>query len=238
VIGFDEAEPLPLDEEDEKPPVQLDKEVHEKAKKLVGKPTVRTTTPTGMPPECFDMVDQIYREIDAQHPDDLTPSGDKPRENTDGDYVWGEEIKLNLVKPGDVLQLRDHRIEVVVDVTTHEKYDNGTEIDDGDPAAGIDTKTFKRGHHTAVVSQVLPDGMLTIIEQHVIDRETGTMTTVVRENDLHTVSRTSTTEKKQEKVHPDHGKGTLTITTKTTITVTGKIMPYRAVQNVKKKKKK
>jgi hypothetical protein len=237
-IGYDVAEPLPQGEggkEEEKPPVYLDKEVLEKATDLVGKPTVRTTTPKGKAPECFDMLDRIYREIDAQHPDELTPPGSKPRENADGDYVWGESIGLSAVQPGDVLQLRDHKIKIVVDVSTHEKYENGTEIDDGDPAAGIDTHTHKRGHHTAVVLEVLPNGKFMVAEQHVIDRATGKITTVVRTNDLHTTSQTFTTVKEKAKSHPKHGQGTLTITTKTTITVSGKIFPYRAVKNVPKK---
>jgi hypothetical protein len=240
-IGYDITEPLPQGEggkKEEEPPVYLDKEVLEKAKDLVGKPTVRTTTPKGQHPECFDMLDQIYRELDAQHPDELTPPGSKPRENTKGDYVWGESISLSEVNPGDVLQLRDHKIEIVVDVSTREKYKNGTEIDDGDPRAGIDRRTFKRGHHTAVVLEVHGNGKFVIAEQHIIDPATGKMTTIVRKNDLQTTSRTFTTVKEEEKNHPKHGQGTVTITTKTTITVSGKIFPYRAVKNVPKKKKK
>ena len=132
-IGYDVAEPLLQGGRGEgrkrKPPVYLDKQVLEKATELVGKPTIRTTTPEGKAPECFDMLDQIYQEIDAQHPDELTPPGSKPREDTDGDYVWGEPISLSEVKPGDVLQFRDHKIEIVVDVSTHEKYEDGTEME-------------------------------------------------------------------------------------------------------------
>ena len=237
-IGYDVAEPLLQGEggkEEEKPPVYLDKQVLEKATELVGKPTIRTTTPKGKAPECFDMLDQIYQEIDAQHPDELTPPGSKPREDTDGDYVWGEPISLSEVKPGDVLQFRDHKIEIVVDVSTHEKYEDGTEMDDADPAHGIVTRTQKRGHHTAVVLQVLPDGKFEVAEQHIKD-PTGKMTTVVRKNVIHTTSQTfPTTEKKKAKNHPKHGQGTLTIKTTTTITVSGKIFPYRAVKNVPKK---
>jgi len=241
-IGYDVPGTLELEEggdeeKKETPPVYLDEKVLEKVKNLVGKPTVRTTTPEGQAPECFDLVDSIYQEIDAQHPDELTPSGHKPKEDPDGDYVWGETIPLTGVKPGDVLQLRDHKIKVVVDVSTHEKYEvtdgdttTTVEMDDADPAAGSTSDTYNRGHHTAVVLEVLANGKLVVAEQHVLDRDTGKLTTVVRTNDLHTVSSTTKKVEKKTKNHPEYGKGDLTITTTTTITVSGTIWPYRAMK--------
>lgn len=203
-------------------------------KKRVGKATVRTTTPEGREPECFDLGDEIYQEIDAQHPEELTPSGSKPHENQDGDYVWGETVPLGDVKPGDVLQFRNHTITTTIDVSTLETYPDGTKIDDDDPAAGITSDSASRGHHTAIVMEVKGNGKLVVAEQHVTDHSTGQLTKLVLKNELHTTFQSTTEVETKAKTHKKYGKGTLKITTKTTITVKGTIFPYRAVKKKSK----
>ena len=66
------------------------------------------------------------------------------------DYVWGHAVDLDRIRPGDVLQFRNHVVKV------------HTETD-----AGWEERTYTQPHHTAVVVAVEGDGSVIVVEQKV-----------------------------------------------------------------------
>jgi len=117
--------------------------------------------------QCADLAYEALLQSGAESPDDFR---DNP---APGDYVWGELVyghkiqdgkhletgDRKLVRPGDVIQMRDVIIE-------HEE-----ESDEY-----ITKETIDADHHTAVVSYVSSDGMTyQIIEQNA--NEVPTVTT-------------------------------------------------------------
>ena len=68
----------------------------------------------------------------------------------DADYRWGTPVAdLKLVRPGDILQFRDHEVEITTETTTRETFVDGS----WDEKTATKTRTQKRGHHTAIVSE-------------------------------------------------------------------------------------
>ena len=120
--------------------------------------------------QCADLAYQALMDSGAESPDDFK---DNPQP---GDYVWGDLVygykvqdtkhletgDRKLVKPGDVVQMRDVIIE-------HEE-----ESDEY-----ITKETIDADHHTAVVSNVSPDGLsYDVIEQNANDVPTVTTGTL------------------------------------------------------------
>lgn len=86
--------------------------------------------------ECFALVDEALKAVGCKSAEDFGTVSEN------ADYVWGNRVALSQVKPGDVLQFRDHYVTV--------KRVTG----------------YHRDHHTAVVVAVNPDGSVAVVEQN------------------------------------------------------------------------
>ena len=107
-------------------------------KKVGGKAVVGGKKKGGI--ACFALVDQMLRSLGAKTAadfDDVTPTSD---------YIWGEPVELKSVKPGHILQFRNHTIEVRTETLGKLKWEVRSET------------SYKRPHHTAVVVEVQEDG--------------------------------------------------------------------------------
>ena len=96
--------------------------------------------------ECFDLADQALRNAGAKSAADfgvVTPNAD---------YVWGNQVNLSDVHPGDIIQFRNYR------------YDRTIETD-----TSINTDFQERPHHTAIIERVDASGTLTVLEQNAPD---------------------------------------------------------------------
>jgi hypothetical protein len=100
--------------------------------------------------DCFALVDKLLRNLGAQ----TAADGDVPITAT-ADYDWGDGIMLESIQPGDILQFRDHVIEIQT-----LSYVNGKWHE-------IESRTLTRPHHTAIVMEVHKDGSVTVVEQNV-----------------------------------------------------------------------
>lgn len=100
--------------------------------------------------DCFALVDELLKSADGKRPKDfgeVTPTSD---------YVWGEPVELDKIKPGDILQFRDHFVTIRTQKLSEVKWEE-TSIEG--PA--------RRPHHTAVVVEVEKDGSVVVVEQNV-----------------------------------------------------------------------
>jgi len=100
--------------------------------------------------DCFALVDELLKSTDAKRPKDfgdVTPNSD---------YVWGDPVELDNLKPGDILQFRDHFVTIRTQKLGDVKWED-TSIEG--PA--------RRPHHTAVVVEVQKDGRVVVVEQNV-----------------------------------------------------------------------
>lgn len=102
--------------------------------------------------ECFALADQALRKAGYRTAKDFAPV------TADADYVWGKHVSLDDVKPGDIIQFRNHRADGSV----------STRLPDGSGTAAIFFE--EREHHTAIVVSVQPHGVLEVIEQNVPPR--------------------------------------------------------------------
>ena len=116
------------------------------AEKLVGKAAV--TSKFGL--DCFALVDKLLRKLGAA----TAADGDVPV-TAKADYDWGDGILLESLQPGDILQFKDH----LVDVGTW-KLVNGKWSE-------VSGREYTRPHHTAIVLEVRKDGSVVVVEQNV-----------------------------------------------------------------------
>jgi hypothetical protein len=158
--------------------------------------------------ECWDLADRALHHAGARS---STTTGD------DDDYVWGDEVALKDVEPGDVLQFRDF-------VTT-QRTDVAVEFNGGGGyAEWKEDPPQIRPHHTAIVDHVAGDGDIIIIEQHV--RPLGK---TVQIHSIPIRGRVLPTKVTQDRIYDKaSGRYRLAKITKTvTVGVTGKIWAYR-----------
>lgn len=172
--------------------------------------------------ECFYMVDVLLRGAGAKSAADImgirqvTPKAD---------YEWSDKkVDLKDVKPGDVLQFKDHKIIIETSTKTKRTYPDGhATIEEGGRS-----ETLPRGHHTAVVLKNNGDKTMDVAEQHVLDHSTNKETTTVRRNKVYTQSVSATTQPKKTRFEKTkEGDVKVEETTTVTITVTGNISAYR-----------
>ena len=62
--------------------------------------------------ECFALVDMALKSAGAKSAEDF---GKVTRHS---DYVWGHAVDLDRIRPGDVLQFRNHVVKVRTDTDT------------------------------------------------------------------------------------------------------------------------
>jgi hypothetical protein len=98
--------------------------------------------------QCFALADRALRNAGAKSAAAFGPVV------PDGDYVWGTEISLAHLGPGDIIQFRDYscRVVTVAETASEERTEDRVE---------------ERPHHTAVVEQVGADGAVTVLEQNI-----------------------------------------------------------------------
>ncbi len=189
--------------------VDLNAQVKANAADLVGKPVVGKG-------ECYDFADKVLRKASAKS----APDFGKVTMSRKDDYKWGAPIAdLKDVKPGDVLQFRDHEIKIVTVKKIKKTFADGHSVKSGE----TDTLPLERGQHTAVVLSNNGDGTMIVAEQHVLDHDTGKLSHTVRQNTLYTQDVPAKTKKTVTE------KGGITIEEETTVTISvkGTIWAYR-----------
>jgi hypothetical protein len=161
--------------------------------------------------ECWDLAESALKQAGAQTSNDLGPV------DSDSDYIWGDQIEMKDVQPGDIIQLRDH--EVTTTTATEYTFSDGTSVTDTNDSVA------QRGHHTAIANGKLEaNGSLRTFEQHV--RPLGQ---VVQNKKLFTQDVPSAVTKKvEQKKNPTTNKvERAEVTTTVTVTVTGTTWVYR-----------
>jgi len=82
--------------------------------------------------ECWDLGESALKQAGAQTSNVLGPVGD------DTDYIWGDQIDMKDVQPGDIIQFRDH--EATTTTETEYTFSDGTSIDDTKSSVGLSPK--------------------------------------------------------------------------------------------------
>jgi hypothetical protein len=161
--------------------------------------------------ECWDLGESALKQAGAQTSNDLGPVGD------DSDYIWGDQIDMKDVQPGDIIQLRDH--EVTTTTETEYTFSDGTSVDDTKDSVA------QRGHHTAIANGKLEaNGSLKTLEQHVKPLGEKVQNKKLFTRDVPPV----VTKKLEKKLNPATKKmETVEVTTTVTVNVTGTTWVYR-----------
>jgi hypothetical protein len=97
--------------------------------------------------ECFTLADRALRNAGARS------AADYGEILPDGDYVWGAEVSLANLRPGDIVQFRNYSCTV-------------TTVTETDSATTTDERVQERPHHTAIVERASADGAVTVLEQN------------------------------------------------------------------------
>ena len=118
------------------------------AEKMVGKPAVAGGKKKGGF-DCFALVNQLLKSVGAQ------TAADFGEVTETADYVWGEPVELKDIKPGDILQFRDHFITTTTQKLGKTKWEFDSE------------ETARRPHHSAIVIAAQKDGSVEVVEQNV-----------------------------------------------------------------------
>lgn len=116
--------------------------------------------------ECFTLADDALKAAGARS------AADFGQVAPDVDYVWGTPVNRVDLRAGDVIQLRDYRVDIEM---TAPQPDGSTEIVDA---------FEERPHHTALVESVGTDGRVRVLEQN------HPVGTAVTRNVLHLSSTT------------------------------------------------
>ena len=151
--------------------------------------------------KCFVLVDEALEAAGAKSARDFADGGII---RAGDDYVWGTEVEVGKVQPGDVLQFRDHVVVTKVEEMTEKGSWEEREVWDNE-----------RPHHTAVVVEVREDGTVVVAEQNVRPRPNR-----VSRNEI---ARLAAGEEVRR----------VSRNRRHTITVTGSVTVYRPVPKIK-----
>lgn len=191
-------------------PTDVNDAVRAAAAALVGRPAV------GPRQECYDLADRVLRDSHARSAPDFGTITD------DADYEWGTAVPLTEVRPGDILQFRNHLVRTeTVTHTLRRLPDGSTEFADNQHI-----ETRPRGHHTAVVLEVQGDTVV-VAEQHVRDPVTRRTARDVRQNTIILESRPAETTTRSSVEASRQGNVDVQTTTMVTVTVSGDVWAYR-----------
>lgn len=124
----------------------LSERLREAAEARVGRRAV--TSRFGI--DCFALVDTLLRSLGAQtaHDGDVAVT-------RNADYDWGDGITLDSIRPGDIVQLRNHIV-----TTYRYQWVNGAWFE-------VEMREQRRPHHTAIIVEVRRDGSVAVVEQNV-----------------------------------------------------------------------
>ena len=163
--------------------------------------------------ECWDLAEQALSNSGA-----LT-SRDQGDVGRGSNYVWGTAKEVSRIQAGDILQIRDYERTTVTETTV--------EWSDGTAEIAQNTETASHPHHTAIVNGS-PDRVGQVA---IFDQNTPPGGRVVQSRRLYTQSvPVTTTTTHENRRHPDTNNLTpATITTRITVTVTGRIWAYAPI---------
>jgi len=154
--------------------------------------------------ECFALADKALRLAHAKS------ASDYGTVIADADYKWGRLVDLSKVIQGDIIQFRNYEVRVNKDTLI--------ENDNGSWEEKPDWETMNRPHHTAIVDEIQPHGVIFVLEQNV---GSSSKRKTTQRNKLYFKSHIV-----PEKVTR---KGGVVTKVKITVKVTGKIWFYRPV---------
>jgi hypothetical protein len=163
--------------------------------------------------ECYDLPYHALVNAGAKSAPDYGKITDH------ANYVWGKEVNLLKAQPGDILQFRDHKIIIVTTIKTKRTYRDGS----GQEEEEIQKRSYRRGHHCAIVSSNDSKGVFTIFEQHVRPPGQKHVSNKVQRNKIYVAGMT----KKHPKEVRMEGRTRVEVETTTVIKVKGKIWVYR-----------
>ncbi|XCN72397.1 MAG: hypothetical protein Q3M24_19200 [Candidatus Electrothrix aestuarii] len=105
--------------------------------------------------QCWDLAEQAIIRKDGKSSRELTLYSSEEEFHDQADYVWGNQIALKKVKPGDILQFRDYEWKFYrsIDIS----FDDGGELNIKGPEYHI---THPINRHTAIVSGTLSNGQV------------------------------------------------------------------------------
>lgn len=167
-----------------------DRVVSEARKKVGGPAVVGGKDKGGI--DCFALIDSVLKSLDAKSASDFGEV------KGDSDYVWGEEVQLSDIQPGDILQFRHHEVTTTTLTLGRTKWE--TTLVEG-PA--------RRPHHSAIVVEARTDGSVLVVEQNVKPNAHKVTLNIIKRLDTGTESRM------------------ITNTQKVSIMVTGAVRAYR-----------
>ncbi len=164
--------------------------------------------------ECYDLADLGLKKAGAKSAPDFGTITD------DADYEWGTRVEAKDALPGDIVQFRDHEIEIETVTKTVTKKKDGSWQEE----TKTETATVSRPHHTAIVEENLGNGAFKILEQNVTPPgKTKPVRKVVR-NRLHW--KGSEGSKPKEITRKKDGS-TVEKTVTVSVSVSGTIWVYR-----------
>ncbi len=99
--------------------------------------------------ECWDLAEKALEKSGAQTSTKIMGSI-----AANANYEWGTKVGLNQIKPGYIVQFRNHRNVIVI----RKNFRNGEWKEN--------KSTVTRAHHTAIVDKILPQGKITLLEQN------------------------------------------------------------------------
>jgi hypothetical protein len=124
--------------------------------------------------QCFALADRALRSAGAKS------AADYGRITRDADYVWGTSVAFSDLRPGDVIQFRDYRVDLEMVTETSDETRTRTE-------------RHTRPHHTAIVEEVGANGLVTILEQNAPEGSATTRTRLYFTSGTFTSGNTTTT---------------------------------------------
>lgn len=107
--------------------------------------------------ECFTLADRALRRAGARsaaHYGTVTANAD---------YVWGRQVSLRELVPGDVIQFRNYRVTITTVTTVRTQTGGGGWSEN----TQTESRTDSRPHHTAIVDNVRAHGSVAVLEQNV-----------------------------------------------------------------------
>ena len=166
---------------------------------------------------CYALADEALRDAGA------LSAPDYGKITATADYKWGKEVDWRNAQPGDILQFRNHVIEIRIDTKTVERFQDGRTK----TVTQKKIESHRRPHHTAILSNNDGAGVFRVYEQHVRPPGGTQVLRQVQENDVQVTGSKKTRRNTRMKVVP--GERSIAVEEETTVTVkvTGRIWVYR-----------
>ncbi len=153
----DPKTPADIEKEKQQANLNLSIYVTQASEEMVGRPSVGRK-------ECFDLLDTVLKNLGAKSANDF----ERVTGRRDQDYKWGDlEPDQDKIRPGDMIQFRNFKTTYTPDRSDRGPYE-----------------MIRGPQHSAILIAKNADGSLTIVEQHVMDREENRLSEVIKRNQL------------------------------------------------------